>query len=51
MLAGDESVVEPAQQGGGGDPELPGGVGHSEQFSFLGFVGGLVAGDAPVVAQ
>jgi hypothetical protein len=51
LLAGDEAVVESAQQGGGGDAELFGGGGHVEEFSFLRLVGGLVAGDVPVVSQ
>ena len=52
LLAGDESVAEPAVQGGGGEAEFAGGVGHGEQFSFLrASAGGLVAGDVPVVAQ
>ena len=51
LLAGDEAVVEPAQQGGRRDAELAGGLGHVEQFSFAVAGGGLVAGDAPVVAQ
>src|SRR5262249_38689711 len=51
LFAGDEAVVEPAQQGGRGDAGLFGGGGHVERCSFLWLVGGLVAGDAPVVAQ
>src|SRR6266545_5394836 len=51
LLASDEAVVEPAEQGGGGDPELPGGFGHVEQLSFRNLVAGLVAGDGPVVSQ
>ena len=51
LFAGDEAVVQPAVQGGRSDAELFGGVGHGEQFSFLRVVGGLVAGDVPVVAQ
>jgi len=52
LLTGDEAVVEPAQQGGRGDAELAGGLGHVEQVSFGGGVAaGLVAGDVPVGAQ
>src|SRR6266568_2843482 len=51
LLAGDEPVAEPAVQGGGGEAEFGGGVGHGEQFSFLRVVAWLVAGDAPVVPQ
>src|ERR1700757_4081248 len=36
LLAGDEAVVEPAQQGGRRDAELAGGGGHVERFSFGG---------------
>ena len=51
-LAGDEAVVEPAQQGRGCDAELAGGLGHVERFSFCGGAdGALVAGDAPVVPE
>ena len=35
----------------GAEPELVGGVGHGEQFSFVRVVGGWVAGDFLVVAQ
>src|SRR6266567_5672616 len=51
LLAGDESFVQPAVQGGRGQAEFGGGVGHGEQFSFLRVVAWLVAGDFPVVAQ
>ena len=51
LFAGDEPVAEPAVQGGGGQAEFFGGVGHGEQFSFLRVVAGLVAGDVVVVAQ
>jgi hypothetical protein len=51
LLAGDEAVVQPAQQGGGCDPEFAGGLGHVEQLSLGWLGGGLVAGDVPVVAQ
>ena len=52
LLAGDEAVIQPAQQGRGRDAELAGGLGHVEQFSFRGRVAaGLVAGDVPVGAQ
>jgi hypothetical protein len=51
LLAGDEAVVEPAQQGGGGDPELVGGGGHGEQLSVLRLIAGLVAGDLPVMPK
>src|SRR6266496_4166884 len=50
LLAGDEAVVQPAQQGGRGDAELAGGGGHVEQFSFGCLAAGLVAGDLPVGA-
>ena len=36
LLAGDEAVVEPAQQGGRRDLEFAGRLGHVEQFSFGG---------------
>jgi hypothetical protein len=51
LLAFDESVVEPAVQGGGGEAEFGGGVGHGEQLSFLRVVSGLMARDAPVVPE
>lgn len=53
LLAGDEAVIQPAQQGGGGDAELAGGGGHVEQLSFRLLAGGagLAGGDLPVVAQ
>ena len=51
LFAGDEAVVQPAQQRGGGDAELFGGGGHVEQLSFRRVVAGLVAGDLPVVPQ
>ena len=51
LLAGDEPVGQPAVQGGGGQAQLVGGVGHGEQFSFGRGGFGLVAGDVPVVAQ
>jgi hypothetical protein len=53
LLAGDEAVVQPAQQGRRCDVELAGSGGHVEQFSFrcLAVVAGLVAGDFPVVAE
>jgi hypothetical protein len=53
LLAGDEAVVQPAQQGRRCDVELAGGGGHVEQFSFgcLAVAAGLVAGDLPVVAE
>ena len=45
LFAGDEAVIEPAQQGLGRDAELAGGLGHVEQVSFRGGAGGgLVAG-------
>jgi hypothetical protein len=43
LFAGDEVVVESAQQGGGGDAQLFGG-GHVEWFSLLWLVGGLWQG-------
>jgi hypothetical protein len=50
LLAGDETVADPAVQGRGGDAEVFGGVGDGEQFPD-GLVGvGLVAGDVPVGA-
>src|SRR6266702_4439351 len=52
LLAGDEAVVEPAQQGGWRDLELVGRFGHVEQFSLGGCIAArLVAGDVPVGAQ
>src|ERR1700750_1131183 len=33
LLAGDESVVEPPVEGGGGDAELSGGLVHAHQVS------------------
>ena len=53
LLAGDEAVVEPAEQRGRGDARVPGGLGHVEQFSFRFLVAGagLVAGDLPGVPQ
>ena len=50
LLAGDEPLVQPAVQGGGGEAEFGGGVGHGERFSFLRVVSGLVAGNVPVMA-
>src|SRR6188472_2286261 len=51
LLAGDEAVVEPTVQGGGGDAEDIGGLGDREQFA-VGWLGGrLVGGDATVAAQ
>ena len=50
LLAGDEAVVEPAQERGGGDAELACGLGHVEQGSFRKVVAGLVA-DAPVIPK
>ena len=44
LFAGDEAVVEPAQERGGGDAELACGLGHVEQVSFRKVVAGLVAG-------
>ncbi len=49
LFAGDESVAQPAVQGGGCQAELCGGVGHGEQLSFLRVVARLVAGNLPVV--
>ena len=34
LLAGDESVVEPPVEGGGGDAELGGGLAHAYHVSF-----------------
>jgi len=51
LLAGDEAVVEPAQRGGGRDPEFASDLGHVEQLSFGHLFAGLVAADVPVVAQ
>ena len=51
LLASDEAVVEPAQQGGGRDLELAGCLAHVEQLSFVLAGAGLVAGDVPVGAQ
>ena len=51
LLAGDEPVGQPAVQGGRGEAEFGGGVGHGEQLSVLRVVGGCVAGDVVVVAQ
>ena len=45
LFAGDEAVGQPTVQGGGGESELFGGVGHGERFSFGRVVAGLVAGD------
>jgi len=45
LLAGDESVAEPAVQRRWRESELFGGVGHGEQFSFFRVGTGLVAGD------
>ena len=51
MLAGDESGLEPAEDGGGGDAELVGGLADGEQFA-VGRVGWrLVCGDVAVAAQ
>ena len=35
LFTGDESLVQPAVQGGGRESELGGGVGHGEQLSVL----------------
>jgi len=51
LLAGDEAVVEPAQEGGGCDAELACGLGHVEQVSFGKVAGWLVAGDAPMMPE
>ena len=51
LFAGDESVVEPAVQGGWRGAEFLGGVGDGEQLSLFGVLAGLVAVDVPVVAQ
>jgi hypothetical protein len=50
LFAGDESVIEPPVQGGGGDAEFGGGVGDGEHGCVLGLIGGFVAGDVVVVA-
>ena len=39
LFAGDEPIGKPAVQGGGGEPELFGGVGYGEWLSFLWIVG------------
>ena len=51
LLAGDEAVVEPAEQGGGRDLQFAGGLAHVERLSFVLAGGRLVAGDVPVGAQ
>ena len=51
LLTGDEPVAQPAVQGGRGESEFVGGVGHGERFFLLWGGAGLVAGDVPVVAQ
>ena len=51
MFTGDEAVVKPAVQGGGGDAEDLGGLGDREQLA-VGWLGGrLVGGDAAVAAK
>ena len=51
LLAGDESGLEPAEDGGGGDAEFVGGFADGEQFA-VGWLGGrLVCGDVAVAAQ
>ena len=51
LLAGDESGLQPAVEGGGGDAELVGGFADGERLSVGWFAGRLVARDLPVVAQ
>jgi len=51
LLAGDEAVVEPAQQGGGRDLQFAGCLAHVDQLSFVLTGARLVAGDVPVGAQ
>ena len=46
LFAGDEAVLQPAVQGGGGDAELVGGLGDREQFAVGRLGRRLVCGDA-----
>src|ERR1700722_3568011 len=52
LLAGDESVVEPPVEGGGGDAELGGGLVHAHHVSFGPWArSGLPGGDSVALAD
>jgi len=51
LFAGDESVLEPAVKGGGGDAELVGGLADGKQLPVGRLVGRLVGGNVAVAAQ
>lgn len=51
LLAGDEPVAQPAVQRGGREAEFGGGFSHGEQLPLRRVGGGVMAGNAPVVAQ
>ena len=51
LFAGDESVLQPAEDGGGRDAELVGGLADGQQLAVGRVGGGLVGGDVAVAAQ
>jgi hypothetical protein len=51
LLAGDESGLQPAEQGGWGDAELLGGLMDGEQLAVERLLGRLVGGNVAVLAQ